>query len=45
MSFFESLVVGIISPAQKVVRGIIGGVGGVWRGYFHLVGLEGENED
>ncbi|UCE83286.1 MAG: rod shape-determining protein MreC [Deltaproteobacteria bacterium] len=44
MSFFESLVVGIISPVQKVVRGIIGGVGGVWRGYFHLVGLEQENE-
>jgi len=44
MSFFESLVVTIVSPVQKVVRGVIGGVGGVWRGYFHLVGLERENE-
>jgi rod shape-determining protein MreC len=44
MSFFESLVVGITSPVQKVVWGIIGGVGSVWRGYFYLVGLEKENK-
>ena len=44
MSFFESLVVGITSPVQKVVRGIIGGVGNVWRGYFSLVGSQKENE-
>ena len=45
MSFFESLVVGISAPVQKVVWGIIGGVGNVWRGYFYLVGLEKENKD
>lgn len=45
MSFFESLVVGITSPVQKVVRGIIGGVGSVWRGYFFLFGLQEENKD
>ena len=44
MSFFESVVVGIASPVQKVLRGIIGGVGDVWRGYFYLVGLRQENE-
>jgi len=44
MSFFESLVVGITSPVQKVVRGIIGGMGNVWRGYFYLVGTQKENE-
>jgi len=44
MSFFESLVVGITSPVQKAVWGIIGGVGSVWRGYFYLVGLEKENQ-
>ena len=43
MSFFESLVVGITSPIQKAVLGVIGGIGGVWRGYFYLVGLEKEN--
>jgi rod shape-determining protein MreC len=45
MSFFESLVVGITSPVQKVVRGIIGGIGNVWRGYFYLVGAQKENEE
>ena len=45
MSFFESLVVGITSPVQKVVRGIFGGIGNVWRGYFYLVGAQQENED
>jgi len=44
MSFFESVVVGIASPVQKVLRGIIGGVGDAWRGYFYLVGLRQENE-
>ncbi|MGW8208889.1 MAG: rod shape-determining protein MreC [Syntrophobacteria bacterium] len=44
MSFFESLVVGITSPVQKAVWGIIGGVGSLWRGYFYLVGLEQENQ-
>ena len=44
MSFFESLVVGITSPVQKVVRGIIEGMGNVWRGYFSLVGAQKENE-
>ncbi len=44
MSFFESLVVGITSPVQKVVRRIIGGIGNVWRGYFYLVGAQKENE-
>lgn len=44
MSFFESLVVGITSPVQKVVRGIIGGIGNVWRGYFDLLGAQKENE-
>ena len=44
LSFFESLVVGITSPVQKAVWGIIGGVGSVWRGYFYLVGLEKENQ-
>lgn len=44
MSFFESLVVGITSPVQKAVWGIIGGVGSFWRGYFYLVGLEQENQ-
>jgi rod shape-determining protein MreC len=44
MSFFEAVVVGIASPVQKVLRGIIGGVGDVWRGYFYLVGLRQENE-
>jgi rod shape-determining protein MreC len=44
MSFFESLVVGITSPVQKAVWGIIGGVGSLWRGYFYLVGLERENQ-
>jgi rod shape-determining protein MreC len=44
MSFFESLVVGITSPVQKAVWGVIEGIGGVWRGYFYLVGLEKENQ-
>lgn len=44
MSFFESLVVGITAPVQKVVWGVIGGMGSVWRGYFYLVGLEKENQ-
>ena len=44
MSFFESLVVGITAPVQKVVWGVIDGVGGLWRGYFYLVGLEKENQ-
>jgi rod shape-determining protein MreC len=44
MSFFESLVVGITSPVQKVVHGIIGGIGNAWRGYFSLVGAQKENE-
>ena len=44
MSFFESLVVGITAPVQKVVWGVIDGVGGIWRGYFYLVGLEKENQ-
>jgi len=44
MSFFESLVVGITAPVQKVVWGVIGGIGSVWRGYFYLVGLEKENQ-
>ena len=44
MSFFESLVVGITAPVQKVVWGAIDGVGGIWRGYFYLVGLEKENQ-
>jgi rod shape-determining protein MreC len=44
MSFFESLVVGITAPVQKVVWGAIDGIGNVWRGYFYLVGLEKENQ-
>lgn len=44
MSFFESLVVGITAPVQKVVWGVIDGVGSIWRGYFYLVGLEKENQ-
>jgi rod shape-determining protein MreC len=43
MSFFESLVVGITAPVQKVVWGVIDGIGSIWRGYFYLVGLEKEN--
>lgn len=45
MSFFESLVVGITSPVQKVVGGISGRIDNVWRGYFYLVGTQKENED
>jgi rod shape-determining protein MreC len=44
MSFFESLVVGITAPVQKVVWGVIDGIGSIWRGYFYLVGLENENQ-
>ncbi|UCG21122.1 MAG: rod shape-determining protein MreC [Deltaproteobacteria bacterium] len=44
MSFFESLVVGITSPVQKAVWGVIGGISNIWRGYFYLVGLEKENQ-
>ena len=44
MSFFESLVVGITAPVQKVVWGVIDGIGSIWRGYFYLVGLEKENQ-
>jgi len=36
--------VGITAPVQKVVWGVIGGMGSVWRGYFYLVGLEKENQ-
>jgi rod shape-determining protein MreC len=43
MSFVESLVVGITAPVQKVVWGVIDGIGSIWRGYFYLVGLEKEN--
>ena len=39
MSFFEALVVEITAPIQKVVNAVINGVDGVWKGYFHLVGL------
>ncbi len=45
MSFFESLVVGITAPVQKVVGGISGRIDNVWRGYFYLVGTQKENED
>ena len=44
MSFVESLVVGITAPVQKVVWGVIDGIGSIWRGYFYLVGLEKENQ-
>ena len=44
MSFFESLVVGVTSPVQKAVWGVIGGIGSIWRGYFYLVELEKENQ-
>ena len=44
MSFFESLVVGVTSPVQKAVWGVIGGISNIWRGYFYLVGLEKENQ-
>ena len=44
MSFFESLVVGVTSPVQKAVWGVIGGISSIWRGYFYLVGLEKENQ-
>ncbi len=43
MSFFEALVVEVTAPAQKVVSAAINGVGRVWNGYFHLVGLQREN--
>ena len=44
MSFFEALVVGVTAPVQKVVGAVITGIGSVWKGYFHLVGLQRENE-
>jgi rod shape-determining protein MreC len=44
MSFFEALVVEVTAPVQKVVGGVITGIGSVWKGYFHLVGLQRENE-
>jgi rod shape-determining protein MreC len=44
MGFFEALVVEITAPVQKVVSTVINGIGGVWKGYFRLVGLEQENE-
>jgi rod shape-determining protein MreC len=44
MSFFESLAVEITAPVQKLVRAVLQGVGNVWKGYFHLVGLEKENQ-
>ena len=40
MSFFEALVVEITAPVQKVVSTVINGIGGVWKGYFRVVGLE-----
>jgi rod shape-determining protein MreC len=44
MSFFEALVVGVTAPVQKVVGSSISGIGNAWRSYFHLVGLQRENE-
>jgi rod shape-determining protein MreC len=45
MSFFEALVVGVTAPVQKVVGSSISGIGNAWRSYFHLVGLQRENEE
>ena len=44
MTFFEALVVEITAPVQKVVSAVISGISSVWKGYFHLVGLQRENE-
>jgi rod shape-determining protein MreC len=44
MSFFEALVVEVTAPVQKVVGGVINGISRIWKGYFYLVGLQGENE-
>ena len=44
MTFFEALVVEITAPVQKVVSAVVNGIGNVWKGYFHLVGLQRENE-
>jgi rod shape-determining protein MreC len=44
MSFFEALVVEVTAPVQKVVSAVINGIGSTWRGYFHLVGQQRENE-
>lgn len=43
MSFFEALLVEVTAPAQKVVSTAVNGIGSVWKGYFHLVGLQREN--
>ncbi len=45
MSFFEALVVEVTAPVQKVVGGVISGIGNVWRSYFNLVGLQRENTE
>ena len=43
MSFFEALIVEVTAPVQKVVSTALNGIGSVWKGYFHLVGLQREN--
>jgi rod shape-determining protein MreC len=45
MSFFEALVVEVTAPVQKVFNAVIDGIGSVWEGYFHLVGLQRKNEE
>jgi rod shape-determining protein MreC len=45
MGFFESVLVEITAPVQKVVGATVNTVGSVWRGYFHLVDLQRENRE
>ena len=44
VSTARGVVVGAVSPVQRLVSGVVGLVTGVWNGYFDLVGAAAENE-
>jgi rod shape-determining protein MreC len=44
VSAARGVVVGAVSPVQRIVSGVVGAVAGVWNGYFDLVGASSENE-
>ncbi|MFP3869774.1 MAG: rod shape-determining protein MreC, partial [Syntrophobacteria bacterium] len=44
LNFFGTLLVEITGPAQKGVRVTVNAIGGLWRGYFGLVGVQRENQ-
>lgn len=44
VSTARGVVVGAVSPVQRLVAAVVGTVSGVWNGYFDLIGAAAENE-